>query len=339
LTRKGLFLPISLREVAARAGVSGATVSRVLNDVDVQIAPETRQRVKRVAAELGYQPNRTARALVTGRTRAVALWNVNMRSAYTVQIIYYSREEIIRHGYDLVITGAQSDGAVLDTSTVHALPVDGILAVDPPRGVIPGLEGSRLWRKALVSLGGYVLDDADFVRVDFTDAVIEAVRQLHRAGCARIAYLVPDWFEWFRGCDDARLRGYETVMREIGRAPEFVIAPNESRPSALATLKVYVERHGCPDGLFCFNDDMAIGAYRALRDLGRRIPDDVALVGCDGIEDMAYHDPPLATIVPPLGDMCARAWEYLERRIREPDAPLQQADFRPRFALRPSARG
>jgi len=331
-------VPISLREVAERAGVSGATVSRVLNDVNVQITPETRQRVKRIAAELGYQPNRTARALVTGRTQALALW-ANMRSAYSAQVIYYSREEIIRHGYDLVITGSQSHGNVLDTSTVHSLPVDGILAVDPPRGIIPGLEGSRLWKKALVSLGGYILAEADFVRVDFTDAVIEAVRHLNRAGCKRIAYLVPDWFEWFRQCGDARLQGYGAVMREIGQAPEQIVTPNESRPAARATLTVYVEQHGCPDGLFCFNDDMAIGAYRALRDLGRRIPDDVALVGCDGIEDMAYHDPPLATIVKPLEEMCARAWEFLERRIREPGAALQQADFRPHFVIRPSARG
>lgn len=329
----------SLREVALRAGVSDATVSRVLNSVDARIAPETRQRVQRAADEMGYQPNRTARALATGRTQTLALWASNLRSPHSARMIYQTREETIQHEYDLMICGYlfRADGA-LDTSRLLSWPVDGILTVDLPRGDIPGLEGHLLGGKPFVNMGGYVVEDADHVRVDFTHQARKAVRHLHDVGCRRIAYLLPDWFDWFRQCGDERLQAYESVMAEIGQPPEFLVSPDETRGAVGPILKEHVRRHGCPDGLFCFNDDMAIGAYRALRDLGRRIPEDVALVGCDGIDDTAYLDPPLTTIIQPIEEMCATAWSFLARRIREPHIPTQQVTLQPRLEVRGSSR-
>jgi DNA-binding LacI/PurR family transcriptional regulator len=102
-------------------------------------------------------------------------------------------------------------------------------------------------------------------------------------------------------------------------------------------LKAYIARHGCPDGLFYFNDDVAIGAFRALRDLGLRIPQDVALVGCAGIEDTAYHDPPLSTIAQPIEEMCVTALSFLIGRIKEPSIPVQQIVLQPRLEVRGSS--
>src|SRR5262249_5883831 len=149
------------------------------------------------------------------------------------------------------------------------------------------------------TMGAYVTQGADYVHLDFTDRVIEGVRHLYTVGCRRIAYLVPDWFDWYRSCRDARLYGYETAVAEVGQEPEYILTTDEKRQSVAPALKRYFEERGRPDGLFCFNDDMAIGAYRALRDLDLRIPEDVALIGCDGIEDTAYHDPRLTTIAQP----------------------------------------
>lgn len=328
----------SLRAVAERAEVSTATVSRVLNGVDVPISPETQQRVRRIAAELGYQPHRLARALATGRTQTVALWASNLRSAHYSQVIYCMRQEIRRHEYDLMVSEAQPySHDTLDTSRLLSWPVDGILAVELPRAVIPGMEGLLLGGKPFVSMGVYVTPGADSVRVDFTEQVIEAVRHLHTVGCRRIAYLVPNWFDWFRSCRDARLYGYEAVVAEVGQEPEYILTPDEKRPSVDAVLKEHIARRGHPDGLFCFNDDMAIGAYRALRDLGLRIPGDVTLIGCDGIEDTAYLDPPITTIAQPLEEMCATAWGFLERRMREPNLPLQEITLQATLKIRGSS--
>ncbi len=328
----------SLRQVAERAGVSDATVSRILNNVDISIAPATRNQVLRIAAELGYRPNRAARALATGRTQMLALWAANLRSPYYSAVIYHTREESMRREYDLMISYAQirTDNA-LDTSKLLSWPVDGILAMDLPRGAIPGLENSLLWGKPFCTVGAYVTETADFVHVDFTSQAVEAVRHLHAVGCRRIAYLVPDWFEWFRQCRDARLQGYETAMAEIGGQPEYIVTPRETRQVVGTILTTYIERHGCPEGLFCFNDDMAMGAFRALRDHGLRIPQDVALVGCDGIEETVYADPPLTTIMQPVEAMCAMAWTFLEQRIQDPSLPMQQLTLEPSLQIRGSS--
>jgi Transcriptional regulators len=329
----------SLRAVAERAEVSTSTVSRVLNNVDVPISPETQQRVRRIAAEMGYQPHRLARALATGCTQTVALWAANLRSAHYAQVVYFMRQEMLRHEYDLMISEAQPHGnGTLDTSRLRSWPVDGILAVELPRASIPGMEAkSLLAGKPFASMGVYVTQGADHVRIDFRDRVVEAVQHLHAVGCRRVAYLVPDWFEWFRQCQDDRLHGYEEAVASFGQAPEYILTADEKRVTVGPALKAYIASRGCPDGLFCFNDDMAIAAYRALRDLDRRIPEDVALIGCDGIEDTAYLDPPLTTIAQPLEEMCATAWAFLERRLREPGLPLQEATLQPTLQVRASS--
>lgn len=329
---------ISLRQVAERAGVSDATVSRVLNNVNVRIATETRQRITRIASEMGYQPNRAARALATGRTQTLAFWSANLRTPYYTQLIGYTRQETIKHDYDLMISAAQvkPDGS-LDTSKLMSWPVDGVMTVDLPRGVIPGLSESLLWGKPFVNIGGYVNTEADYVKLDFSTQAYGAAQHLIDVGCKRVAYLVPDWFSWYREIDDERLRGYEAAMANAGRTPEFILTLDEARPNVAEALKPYILKNGLPDGIFCFNDDMAIGAYRALRDLGLRIPEDVAIVGCNGIEDTEYFDPPITTIVQPVQEMCALAWKFLERRIQNPSIPLQQVSLEARFRIRGSS--
>lgn len=329
---------ISIREVAERANVSHATVSRVLNNVDVPIAPETRQLVRHIAAELGYQPNRAARALATGRSQTIALWATNLRSAYYGDVIHHTHEEITRHDYEMLVSSLRViDGNTFDTSKLLSWQVDGILAVDVPRGTIPGLEASLLSGKPFVNIGAYIVPGTDFVQVDFRNQSAEAVRHLAHAGCRRIAYLVPDWFSWFEESHDPRLEGYRSAIAELGREPEYILTPDEKRESAGPALKSYIARHGCPDGLFCYNDDMAIGVYPPLRELGLRVPEDVAIVGCDGIRDTSYLYPALTTIVQPLAQMCATAWSFLKQRIDDPTIALQQIVLEPRLEIRGSS--
>jgi len=328
---------ISLREVAARAGVSDATVSRVLNRVDSRISAGTQQRVHKAAADLGYQPNLAARALVTGRTQTLALWLANLREPYYASVIHHTQQEVKRHGFDLLFSEiATMPDQSLDSSKVLAWPADGILGVDIGGRVVPGLVGTLLHQKPFVGMGGYCVPTADFVSVDFTAQVAEAVRHLARIGCRRIAYMVPDWFH---RPDDPRQNGYDAVMRETGQAGEYITIPlsDDTRAVARRHLREYVAERGRPDGLFCFNDDIAIGAYRGLRDVGARIPEDTAIIGCDGLEDTLYFDPPLSTLTQPIDEMCAQAWAFLQQRIAEPGRPLQQKWLHPRLEVRGSA--
>jgi len=329
---------VSLSEVAERANVSHATVSRVLNNVNVPIAPETRKLVRHIAAELGYSPNRAARALATGRTQTIALWTTNLRSAYYGDVIHYTNQEIIRHEYEMLVScvGVTHD-MTIDTFKLLSWPVDGILAVDLPRGEIPGLKDSLLDGKPFINIGAYVVTGMDYVQIDFKDQAVEAIHHLAAIGCKRIAYVVPSFFDWFEEAKDARLEGYRKGMSDIGQKPEYIITPDEKRESVGPTLEAYIQDHGCPDGLFCYNDEMAIGTYPTLRDTGRRIPEDVAIVGCDGIRDTSYLYPALTTIIQPMERMCATAWSFLEKRIQNPSIDLQRMVLPSRLEIRGSS--
>jgi len=328
----------SLREVAARAGVSFSTVSRVLNDVDVKISEETRERVRSAAVQMGYHPNRAARSLVTGRTQTIALCVATIHSAHSARVISTALSQIFPHGYDMVVNEIRISDGYVDTSKMLSLPADGIMLSEMPHGMMRGLEGSLLLGRPFVNVGAYVVENADVVQVDFTERAAEAVVHLHSMGCRRIAYLVPDWLPWFREHSDARLRGYEAGMKEVGQTPELILPSGASRSSVGGSIQAHIEQHGVPDGLFCYNDEMAVGALRKLQDLGLRVPEDVALVGCDGIEETAYHNPPISTIVTPMAEMCARAWEYLAQRISTPDRPLQRLVVQPHLEVRASSR-
>jgi len=331
-------MKISIREVAERAKVSHATVSRVLNNVDVPIAPETRRLVRHIAAEMGYHPNKAARALATGRTQTIALWSSNLKSTFYGDIIYYTHEEIGRHGYEMFVSGVRSvHGSTVDTPRLFSWPVDGILAVDMPRGTIPGLTNSLLEGRPFVHIGAYLFEGTDYVKVDFKQQAAEAVRHLADMGCKRIAYLVPDWFDWFEEVNDDRLEGYKQGMADLGREPEIIKTPNEKREDVPPTLTAYIEANGCPDGLFCYNDDMAIASYPTLLNRGMRIPEDVAIVGCNGMRDTGYTYPPLTTIMQPIEQMCATAWAFLKQRIDDPELPLQQVVLQPHLDIRGSS--
>jgi DNA-binding LacI/PurR family transcriptional regulator len=126
------------------------------------------------------------------------------------------------------------------------------------------------------------------------------------------------------------------MMAEAGRPPEILLVTHHSRADARLALRKHIEARGCPDGLFCFNDDVALGASRAIRENGLRVPEDVALIGHDGIEDAEYLDCPLTTLVQPVQEMTALAWRFLRRRMDDPTLPPQQALLKTQLVVRAS---
>jgi LacI family transcriptional regulator len=102
-------------------------------------------------------------------------------------------------------------------------------------------------------------------------------------------------------------------------------------------LRAYAESNVLPDAIFCHNDDAAIAAYRALCDIGAQVPGDVALIGCDGIEDTEYLATPLTTIAQPYEDLTKYAWQFLKRRIDEPDASPQEVTLNAALVIRESS--
>jgi LacI family transcriptional regulator len=331
-------MPTTIRDIARVANVSHTTVSRVLNGQGGSFISEaTRQRVLSAVEEMNYRPNRAARALATGRTHTIALWINDLFHPYFAQVMHYAGQQIERQGYDIAIyktRGRDANGVNHPEQNPAHWPVDGVLALDDPGKVERFLvESPEARRIPLVSMGVYACRGTDHVAVDLYPAAAEAMQHLAASGRRRIAYLTNS-----KGNEpgEGRHDAYRDVMRETGREPEILFAQND-RPTSRQAVKAYVAAHGAPDALFCMCDDMALGAYRGLLDLGLRVPDDVALVGCDGIEDTEYLEVPLSTIDMPLEQMCARAGRFLETRLADPGAPMQSDILKARFVPRESS--
>ena len=312
----------TILDIARKAKVSSWTVSHVLNETaDVSIAQATRARVMAVSEEIGYQPNRAARALATGKTNMVAFLAPDCFTAYYCQVGRFISQQSMKHNYNVI---AHSMIMFMDDHNLSfplpSLQVDGILSFDTHHEshLLSSLNMASI---PLVSLGVFHEPKTDFVGADLYTGSLEAVKHLLNPGCRRVAQMLNE--DSIRR--DDRARAYFDVMQEAGLKPETIVIPNQERSVARKAIVDYAADKGIPEAIFCINDDVAIGCYRGLRDMGVKIPDDVAIVGCDGIPDIYYLDTPISTIIHPTEMMCERAWDFLEKRLQEPGAPVQQS--------------
>ncbi len=325
----------TIRDIAAAVGASPATVSKVLTGRgDSLISDTTRQKIRESARELGYSPNLAARALVTGRTHCITLWAETLAD-YHATVANVLLDVLRPSRYEMVITD------VVKHPDWHAhfqrnapWPVDGIIALDSPQSVEAYLATSAGRNAPVVSIGAYYWAHTDHVGVDLGSGVREATHHLAEQGCRRIAHLT---CEHGMRPGDARRQAYEDGMADLGLEPRLLVAKQSSREDARLLVHELVKTGSLPDALLCFNDETAIGAYRGLREMGVRIPEDVALTGCDGIQDTAYFDQPITTIVQPVDELCRAAWQCLLTRLDEPDAPLQSRMLKAALVIRESS--
>lgn len=335
-------------QIIARAlNISHTTVSRVLNRRnDGMISEATRERVLSAAREMGYRPHRAARALVTGRTNQVAIWMRNLSSAFEAQVMRNLLLQMHKDRYQAVIGVADllkgSDVLFPASRETAVLPemfgsVDGCLIFESAPQLVPVILRSAAAPPPLVALGGAAftapeLPGLDYVGVDLRFGAEAALRHLLAIGCRRIAFVGACRAE----DPEPRIAAYREMMASLGMPTELIPTTHHSRAEARAAVQDHIAHYGCPDGLLCFNDDVALGAYRAVREAGLSIPDDVALIGHDGIEDTEYLSCPLTTLVQPVEEMTALAWRYLLQRMQNPALPPQQTLLRAELAIRGS---
>lgn len=331
---------VSMLDIARKAGVSRSTVSFVLNGrEDISIGDGTRERVCEAARALGYRANLMARALVSGRTRLIGLWTYGLDTAYCSRGLWLFKQELAASEYDLHIVQTdpepKKDG--LDARG-DGWPVDGIVLRDVPA------YAPRLLARAcgapipLVSMGLGFTTEVDHVGIAIHGAAVAAVEHLIALGRKRVAYVAPK--AWSRPTNPRR-KAYMETIRRFGLKPEVILTDYadyvEMRQRARERIRDHVAARGCPGALFCYNDETAIGVQRGLFDLGLRVPEDAAIVGCDGIDETEFHKPALSTIALPQEEMCRLAWQFLRRRIEEPEAPRQAAILEPRLVVRESS--
>ncbi|MBM2617347.1 LacI family DNA-binding transcriptional regulator [Actinoplanes sp. LDG1-06] len=300
----------TLEAVARRAGVSRATVSRVVNG-STSVAAAIREAVTRAVDELGYVPNQAARSLVTQRTESIALILPETANRVFSDDLFFPA--IIRGvGVELEAADKQLVLMMAGSAKSHdrveryavAGHVDGVMFAsmhgdDPLPGNLARLGIPVICSGRPLGSLDHSGPEVPYVDVDHFGGVAAGVRHLVAAGRRRIATIAGPQ-DMVAGID--RLAGYRATLEEAGLA-QHVAFGDFTRESGISAMRTLLADDPAVDAVFAASDMMAHGALIALKDAGRRVPHDVAVIGFDDFEISRYSDPPLTTVRQPITDM------------------------------------
>ena len=294
-------MAVSMRDVAALAGVSTRTVSNVVRDY-VHVAPDTRRRVLSAIEELKYRPNATARSLRRGSTGIIALAVPDIAAPYFAELADLVQRAAGERGVTLLVdqTGGSRQREALVLDGYHTGVIDGLLL--SPVSITAGDLAAQALQIPTVLLGERVGEGAGLlhVSIDNVAAARCATTHLLDRGRRRVAAVGADATENL-GPASRRLQGYRLALAGAGlpAAPELEVDTGSwSHASGHAAVTALLRSGTAVDGLFCFNDVLALAAVRAVHDAGLRVPDDIAVVGWDDIAVAAYATPSLTTVRP-----------------------------------------
>ena len=329
----------TLRDVAKRANVSIRTVSNVVNGY-APVSDELRARVQVVLDELGYRPNLIARNLKQGRTGMIALVVPELDVPYFAELVREVITAARAQGYVVMVD--QTDGDAerereLLARGSRATMFDGLLL--SPLAISAEDLRSRGNRVPIVLLGEHIFNGSfHHVAIDNVAAAREATAHLLEQGRRRVAAIGD---QPYATGETAQLRtsGYRQAHSRMGLAVDerlIVPTPRFHRRLGLEAMERLLALPDPPDAVFCYNDLLALGAMRALTRAGRRIPDDVAVIGIDDIEEGQYSTPSLTTVAPDKAEIARRAVDILLQSINGPAATPSEIVVPHRLIVRES---
>ncbi|HEU4692832.1 MAG TPA: LacI family DNA-binding transcriptional regulator [Vicinamibacterales bacterium] len=292
----------NIYEVARRAGVSTATVSRVLSQPDV-VAPDTRRRVMAAVERLGYTPNASATNLRTLRTRKLlvtvpdisnpffslilqGIEDTAQRAGYSVLLGDTQHDEQREERYALMLRRKEADGLIF---LGHRVPEEAAALVRTlPPGRAPIVNGCEFSPRLGIPS----------VHIDNATAASDAMDHLYRLGHRRIGIVTGPLVS---PLSRDRLHGATARAKKAGAERDFIVMNGDfSIESGAVAGERLLERKHPPTAIFCFNDEMAMGVLETARRRKLRVPDDLSIVGFDDIRFARYLDPPLTTIAQPM---------------------------------------
>jgi DNA-binding LacI/PurR family transcriptional regulator len=331
----------TLDEVAVLAGVSRATVSRVIND-SPRVSPEAREAVRSAVAQLRYVPNRMARSLVTRRTDTIALVlnepNTQVFSdPFFASIVRGVSATLADTDLNLVLLTARDEreqekvGRYARQGHVDGVILMSVHSADPLPDILAAAGVPLV-------LCGRPFDDREVAYVDADNRGGAAVATEHLIGTGRrqIATVTGPQ-DMIAGVD--RYAGYREALAAAGHElrPELVVEGDFTEAGGRRAMEELLARAPELDAVFVASDPMAVGVLRALRAAGRRVPEDVAVIGFDDAAVAETCDPPLTTIAQPLSDMTPLLTELLLRQIDGVGGPAESRICRTHLVRRASA--
>lgn len=323
----------SMRDVAQAAGVSAQTVSRVLSG-HPHVQPATRSKVMRVVEEMGYRRNFTARALVTGQSRTLGLLTLATNFYSRASLSLGIENEARAHGYVVNNTTTASLASSAIGQAIRRLVdqgVDGLIIAVPLIDVDEPLE--RITRRVpTVTVDGSRTTAADVVAVDQAEAARLATRHLLELGHRTVWHLAGP-SEW---SDSAtRVAGWRETLQEAGRDVPPELHGDWTPESGYRNGRL-LGRMPEVTAILVASDEMAFGTLRALHELGRRVPEDVSVVGIDDIALAPYSQPPLTTVRQSFEETGRRAVAHLIRQMTDPELDHSPERVAPELIIRSS---
>lgn len=326
---------VTLGDVAQLAGVSAQTVSRVVNH-HPYVSEDTRQRVMDAIQQLDYRPNRAARSLVTQRSYMVGIITFGIPNYGPAQMLTHVERVAKARGYGVGFAALtqMSVDEIRDAITSlgdHA--IDGLVLLMPTEGVNPD---------ALVRVCGGI----PFVQIDIelgAQAPSVVIDQAHGSQLAtqhlidlghRHICEISGPLDWYGA--QARHRSWIATMQAAGLTPGLSVEGDWSPQSGYEKTHELLEQGASFSALVVANDQMALGALRALREHRLRVPEDVSVVGFDDIPEAAYFEPPLTTVRQDFAAVGAQSVEYLVALLGNPATPIHQRVLYPELIERRS---
>jgi len=287
---------LNIHEVAKRARVSIATVSRTINGVPT-VAPQLSRRVWKVVEELGYYPNTQARALVSGRSRIFGLIVSEITNPFFPEIVQEFEDVAVQNNYEVLLTSTVHDSRRMALSVRRMIErrVEGVAVVTfgMEEALLDDLK-SRNVPLVFVDVGPS-LPRFSNIRIDYLHGIRQAVQHVAALRHRRIAFISgPLTLK----SAIARKRAFTQSMQEIGMAtePEYLIEGNHTMEGGITAMKCLLSLPKRPTAVLCSNDMTAVGAMRESYDQGVRVPTDLSVIGFDDIRLAQFVTPPLTTV-------------------------------------------
>ncbi len=302
---------VTIRDVAALAGVSQPTASLVLSrNPRARVAPATRDRVLRAVSTLGYRPNVIARALVARRSYALAVLVPDLRNPFFAEVVSGAERVAVEEGYAVLLCETREIAAERHLDALRTRQVDGV--------IIDAIGAGALSDETLAGLNVVLVDEpADRRPGVATDALAAgrvAAGHLLGLGHRRLAFLGPALeAHAFR----LRERGFVQALRAagVGLPSDWLVRTPATVAGGVAAMRRLLSAKQRPSAVFCANDLVALGAVKACAAAGVRVPGEISLMGCDDIEMARVVTPELTTVTIPARELGARAARLLLRRL------------------------
>lgn len=329
----GSSMPVTLHDVAVKAGVSVKTVSRVINKQG-EISETTRQHVLTIINELGYRPNTLARSLVSGKSSTIAVIIPQITDPFFPEVILGVEDVARQHGYNIFLCNTNDDPRqeLYYVDVLASKQVDGII-----------LCGSRLNAEQITAIARQhrvaILTSREprasaVIRIAGDTGLLEITSHLIHLGHRRLGYVGGHIAD-----EPDRLSGYQRALVESGIDPHdrwICLVQRVSIDAGYAAVKRLLQQASEITGITCYNDLMAVGALQACKELGLRVPEDVAVVGFDDVPLAALVTPGLTTMHVPRYKLGEMTMELLLRVIAANGMIDERLRIEPHLVIRDS---